>query len=43
MQLKQSSDASEQYKGTLAGLRKIIRDEGLAGLYKGKMIPDVAN
>ena len=35
MQLKQSSDVSQQYNGTIAGLRKIIKDEGLQGLYKG--------
>jgi solute carrier family 25 (peroxisomal adenine nucleotide transporter), member 17 len=35
MQLKQSNDASQQYKGTIAGLKKIVKEEGLAGLYKG--------
>jgi len=35
MQLKQSADATQQYKGTIAGLKKIIKDEGLTGLYKG--------
>jgi len=41
MQLKQSADASEQYKGTIAGIRKIIHDEGVTGLYKGMVLwPD---
>ena len=35
MQLKQSSDVNQQYTGTVAGLQKIINDEGLMGLYKG--------
>jgi len=35
MQLKQSADASQQYKGTIAGLKKIINEEGAKGLYKG--------
>jgi hypothetical protein len=35
MQLKQSADASQQYKGTITGLKKIIHEEGLMGLYKG--------
>jgi hypothetical protein len=35
MQLKQSNDVNERYKGTIAGLQKIIKDEGLMGLYKG--------
>jgi hypothetical protein len=35
MQLKQSNDVSQRYKGTIAGLQKIIKDEGLGGLYKG--------
>jgi hypothetical protein len=35
MQLKQSADASQQYKGTIAGIKKIIHDEGVTGLYKG--------
>jgi solute carrier family 25 (peroxisomal adenine nucleotide transporter), member 17 len=33
MQVKQS--AEQQYTGTIAGFRKIIKEEGLAGLYKG--------
>ena len=37
MQLKQSDDASQQYKGTIAGLKKIVHDEGLTGLYKGRV------
>jgi solute carrier family 25 (peroxisomal adenine nucleotide transporter), member 17 len=37
MQLKQSKDANEQYTGTVAGLKKIVRDEGLTGLYKGEI------
>jgi solute carrier family 25 (peroxisomal adenine nucleotide transporter), member 17 len=41
MQLKQSNDVSQQYKGTIAGLRKIIKDEGLNGLYKGTLFRDV--
>jgi len=35
MQLKQSTDVNQQYTGTIAGLKKIINDEGLVGLYKG--------
>ena len=35
MQLKQSNDVTQQYKGTIAGLKKIVKDEGLTGLYKG--------
>jgi Mitochondrial carrier protein len=35
MQLKQSADSSQQYKGTIAGLKKIMHEEGLTGLYKG--------
>ena len=38
MQLKQSNDVSQQYKGTIAGLKKIINEEGLTGLYKGNVI-----
>jgi hypothetical protein len=41
MQLKQSNDVSQQYKGTIAGLRKIINDEGLNGLYKGTIFRDM--
>jgi len=43
MQLKQSNDASQQYKGTIAGLQKIITDEGLSGLYKGSWPLDHVN
>jgi len=35
MQLKQSADVSQQYRGTIAGLKKIIKEEGAMGLYKG--------
>ena len=35
MQLKQSNDVNQQYKGTVAALKKIIKDEGIMGLYKG--------
>lgn len=35
MQLKQSNDVNQQYKGTIAGLKKIVHEEGLRGLYKG--------
>jgi adenine nucleotide transporter 17 len=38
MQLKQSNDVSQQYKGTIAGLQKIIKEEGLKGLYKGTIL-----
>lgn len=38
MQLKQSADASQQYKGTIAGLKKIIKEEGPQGLYKGNSL-----
>ena len=41
MQLKQSADASQQYKGTIAGLKKIIHEEGLMGLYKGNRSLDI--
>jgi adenine nucleotide transporter 17 len=37
MQLKQSNDVNQQYKGTIAGLKKIVHEEGLTGLYKGIM------
>ncbi|KAJ3090961.1 hypothetical protein HK102_002085 [Quaeritorhiza haematococci] len=35
MQLKQGSNQTSQYKSVLDGLRKIIKHEGVAGLYKG--------
>jgi Mitochondrial carrier protein len=35
MQLKQSSDVNQQYKGLIGGLQKIVKNEGLFGLYKG--------
>ena len=35
MQLKQSDDVSQQYKGTIAGIKKIVKEEGIPGLYKG--------
>ena len=35
MQLKQSADASQRYSSVLDGLRKIVKNEGPAGLYKG--------
>jgi adenine nucleotide transporter 17 len=35
MQLRQSGNKDEQYTNMFAGLQKIIRDEGVAGLYKG--------
>lgn len=41
MQLKQSNDVSQQYKGTIAGIKKIVREEGLAGLYKGIIFHDL--
>jgi Mitochondrial carrier protein len=43
MQLKQSSDVNEQYKGTIAGIQKIIKDEGLTGLYKGFVLEKSIN
>ena len=43
MQLKQSSDVSQQYTGTIAGLKKIVNDEGLTGLYKGMKLSLLAN
>ncbi|KAF9972408.1 hypothetical protein BGZ73_004471 [Actinomortierella ambigua] len=35
MQLKQSDDAKERYTSIMDGFRKIIKYEGVAGLYKG--------
>ncbi|KAG0328780.1 hypothetical protein BG000_000310, partial [Podila horticola] len=35
MQLKQSDDARERYSSIMDGFRKIIKYEGVAGLYKG--------
>ncbi|CAG8725512.1 11428_t:CDS:2, partial [Acaulospora morrowiae] len=35
MQLRQSSKESARYKSVMDGLRKIIRSEGVGGLYKG--------
>ncbi|KAF9355172.1 hypothetical protein BGX34_010622 [Mortierella sp. NVP85] len=35
MQLKQSDDAKERYSSIMDGFRKIIKYEGIAGLYKG--------
>ncbi|KAJ2785686.1 hypothetical protein H4R18_000377 [Coemansia javaensis] len=35
MQLKQSKNASERYSSLADGLRKVIAQEGIAGLYKG--------
>ncbi|ORY36503.1 mitochondrial carrier [Rhizoclosmatium globosum] len=35
MQLKQSDDAKERYNNVMDGMRKIIKQEGVAGLYKG--------
>ncbi|KAF9167489.1 hypothetical protein DFQ27_001013 [Actinomortierella ambigua] len=35
MQLKQSDDAKERYSSIMDGFRKIIKHEGIAGLYKG--------
>ncbi|KAF9541049.1 hypothetical protein EC957_003437 [Mortierella hygrophila] len=35
MQLKQSDDAKERYNSVMDGFRKIIKYEGVAGLYKG--------
>jgi Mitochondrial carrier protein len=43
MQLKQSNDVSQQYTGTIAGLKKIVKDEGLMGLYKGMDLNLLAN
>ena len=38
MQLKQSNDVSQQYNGTIAAIRKIIKEEGPKGLYKGNIL-----
>ncbi|KAG0222899.1 hypothetical protein BGW42_003542 [Actinomortierella wolfii] len=35
MQLKQSDDAKERYTSIMDGFRKIVKYEGVAGLYKG--------
>lgn len=35
MQLKQSNEASERYSSVSDGFRKIIKQEGVKGLYKG--------
>ncbi|KAJ2537443.1 hypothetical protein EV175_006724, partial [Coemansia sp. RSA 1933] len=35
MQLKQSKNANERYSSLMDGLRKVIANEGIAGLYKG--------
>ncbi|KAJ3034785.1 hypothetical protein HDV00_004647 [Rhizophlyctis rosea] len=35
MQLKQSNDANQRYTSVMDGFRKIIRQEGVKGLYKG--------
>ncbi|CAG8511488.1 12477_t:CDS:10, partial [Gigaspora rosea] len=35
MQLRQSSRESSRYNSVLDGIRKIIKDEGIGGLYKG--------
>jgi hypothetical protein len=43
MQLKQSYDVSQQYKGTIAGIKKIINEEGPMGLYKGILLCFLAN
>jgi hypothetical protein len=42
MQLKQSNDVSQQYTGTIAGLKKIVKDEGLTGLYKGMKLQSIS-
>lgn len=33
--MKQNTDVSQRYTGTIAGIHKIIHDEGVMGLYKG--------
>lgn len=35
MQLKESSDETQRYKSLFDGLKKIVKAEGIAGLYKG--------
>ncbi|ORY02638.1 putative peroxisomal membrane protein Pmp47 [Basidiobolus meristosporus CBS 931.73] len=35
MQLKQSSDENQRYRSVLDGFRKVLKHEGVAGLYKG--------
>ncbi|KAJ2847015.1 hypothetical protein GGI22_006091 [Coemansia erecta] len=35
MQLKQSKNENERYSSLMDGLRKVIANEGIAGLYKG--------
>ncbi|KAJ2366957.1 hypothetical protein H4S01_002418 [Coemansia sp. RSA 2610] len=35
MQLKQSKNENERYKSLVDGLRKVVAEEGIAGLYKG--------
>lgn len=35
MQLKQSADNSKRYTGVTDAFQKIIKDEGVSGLYKG--------
>lgn len=35
MQLKQNTDGSQPYTGTIAGIQQIIHNEGVIGLYKG--------
>ncbi|KAJ1977400.1 hypothetical protein H4R34_003594 [Dimargaris verticillata] len=35
MQLRQSKDAAQRYNSVLDGLRKIVKQEGVQGLYKG--------
>ena len=43
MQLKQSNDVNQQYKGTIAGIKKIVKEEGLSGLYKGIIFYDLVD
>ena len=35
MQLKESKDESQRYSSIVDGLRKIVKHEGVKGLYKG--------